>query len=59
MAALDLGLDFQNNAVAGSLLTGEIPELYEEGLDMGIGRWGANDLNEECACGDRRVFSMK
>ena len=53
VAALDLGLDFQNNAVAGSLLTGEIPELYEEGdWTWVLVDGGANDLNERCACGD-------
>ena len=53
VVAEGLGVEAQNNAVAGSKLTGEIPELYEDG------EWthvlvdgGANDLNEECACGD-------
>lgn len=52
VAALELGLDFQNNAVAGALLTGEIPELYEEGdWTWVLVDGGANDLNERCACG--------
>ena len=56
VAAQELGLDVRNAAIGGTQLTdGEeaIPEQYIEGdWDWVLIDGGANDLNDQCECGD-------
>jgi acyl-CoA thioesterase I len=61
VAASKLGIAVQNNAIGGSHLSSNNGESITETYEPGDWSWvlvdgGANDLNDECSCGDCEVL---
>lgn len=61
VVASELGIAVQNNAIGGSHLSSNYGEGIPETYETGDWSWvlvdgGANDLNDECSCGDCEVL---